>query len=388
MRIAIVGAQGTGKTTLLNKIKESGILDDSYVFMDEIVRSLVRKKNIKINEEGDYESQLLILQTHQANALNHSHMVTDRSCVDAEAYALYNHSKGYFTEEEMNEFEEIFLSTLVLYDKVFFLPVEFDIVSDNFRSTDKSFQKNISDIMEGLLEACSIDFIKLKGGVDGRFEEFKRNVPTRKLAQPKPNKDSLKILWVNPKDLVQSKENNKDHRDNLDAIVESLQLFGWQSPLLISEDMKIISGHGRTQAAIKLGMKEVPVIISTMNKEMSDEFRIVDNVTQAAGKIDMVKVTSILKGMNPQSKHLRHIKSIVSDITQIRHWMEDYLDPSNPNKNKAVEDAFKRAREYQDATGFMYEPLNKGCVGLKVTGNLPQFSRDYSKDPSKSILNQ
>ena len=56
--------------------------------------------------------------------------------------------------------------------------------------------------------------------------------------------------------------------------------------------MKIISGHGRVQAAIKLGMKEVPVIISHMNQEMADEFRIVDNVTQAAGKIDMVYSTA------------------------------------------------------------------------------------------------
>lgn len=198
----------------------------------------------------------------------------------------------------------------------------------------------------------------------------------------------LKIIWINPKKLIQSKDNNKDHRDNLGAIIESLQIFGWQFPLLVDKDMKIISGHGGVQAAIKLKIEEVPVIVSDMSQETADEFRIADNVTQAAGKMDMVKATDILKKMNPKSKHLSHIKSIVNDITQIRHWMEDYLDPKNPNKNKKIEDAFKRAREYQDEIGFMYTAPNNSCEGLKVTGNKPKFTRDYEKDPIKSISNQ
>lgn len=179
----------------------------------------------------------------------------------------------------------------------------------------------------------------------------------------------LKVVWVDPKKLVQSKENNKDHRDNIDAIIESLVLFGWQFPLLIDANMKIISGHGRVQAAIKLKMSQVPVIISSMNEAQSDEFRIVDNVTQAAGKINMIKVIDVLKQMNPSSKYLKQIKSIVSDISQIRHWMDDYMDPSNPNRNKKVDAAFKKAREYQDEAGFMYASKGPGYDGVKTTGH-------------------
>lgn len=195
----------------------------------------------------------------------------------------------------------------------------------------------------------------------------------------------MKIEWMDPKELIQSKENNKDHRDNLEAIIESLELFGWQFPLLVDKNKKIISGHGRTQAAIKLKMKEVPVIVSSMDQESADEFRIIDNVTQAAGKINMVKVTAVIKNMNPKAKYLQHIKSIVSDISQIRHWMEDYLDPNNPNRNKKVDEAFKKAREYKDKTGYMYKAPNKGCEGIKTTGNTPAFVRDYSKDSKKSL---
>src|ERR1035437_10033276 len=123
MKIAIVGAQCTGKTTLLNKIKESNILDGSYIFVNEIVRTLVKEKSIKINTEGDYDSQLLILQTHYNNACQYQNLVTDRGCVDAWAYALYNHNKGSFTDKEMLTFGKLFSQTLALYDKVFYLPI-------------------------------------------------------------------------------------------------------------------------------------------------------------------------------------------------------------------------------------------------------------------------
>jgi hypothetical protein len=200
--------------------------------------------------------------------------------------------------------------------------------------------------------------------------------------------DNLKIVWIDPKVLIQSKENNKDHRDNLEAIIESLQLFGWQFPLLVAENMHIISGHGRVQAAIILKMELVPVIISSMDEKKADEFRIIDNVTQAAGKINMIKVIEVLKRMSPRSKYLCQIKSIVNDISQIRHWMEDYLDPKNPNRNKNVDEAFKKAREYQDATGFMYTAPTRAYEGLKVTGSIPTFTRDYDRDQLNSITNK
>lgn len=192
MKIAIIGTQCTGKTTLIKKIKESSILDESYVFIDEIVRTLVKKNNIKINEEGDYESQLLILQTHYDNALNNENMITDRSCVDAWSYALHNHMKGFFTEKDMGVFNELFLQTLKMYDKIFYIPVEFDIVSDDFRSLNKSFQKDIENIMEYILEDASVNFITLKGDIETRLQTFKDNISEKK--NNISTKDSLKVL--------------------------------------------------------------------------------------------------------------------------------------------------------------------------------------------------
>jgi hypothetical protein len=44
-------------------------------------------------------------------------------------------------------------------------------------------------------------------------------------------------------------------------IANSISAFGFTNPLLVSEDGKLIAGHGRYQGAILLGLTGVPVIV-------------------------------------------------------------------------------------------------------------------------------
>ena len=58
-RIHFVGAQGTGKTTILNHYKEQG-----YNVITEIVRNLA-KEGVNINEMGDVDGQKKIFSSYQ-----------------------------------------------------------------------------------------------------------------------------------------------------------------------------------------------------------------------------------------------------------------------------------------------------------------------------------
>lgn len=176
MRIAIIGAQCTGKTTLLNEIRDRMILPVQYEYTNEVVRSLVKSHNIKINQDGDFRSQLLVFQAHWRNVLKYDWMVTDRSCVDAWAYALYNHSRGHFSSKEMSAFESLFAKTVDRYDKVFYLPVEFYLVSDGFRSMDETFRRSIDCMFAHVLAHYKVPYVTLNGSVDKRIETFKDNL--------------------------------------------------------------------------------------------------------------------------------------------------------------------------------------------------------------------
>src|SRR6056297_3812968 len=55
--------------------------------------------------------------------------------------------------------------------------------------------------------------------------------------------------------------NPKEHPDEqVQKIASSIKNYGWDQPIVVDGDGEIIKGHGRLQAAEKLGLDEVPVI--------------------------------------------------------------------------------------------------------------------------------
>ena len=77
---------------------------------------------------------------------------------------------------------------------------------------------------------------------------------------------------MNPADAVESwsidrlipyARNSRTHSaDQVAQIAASIKEWGWTTPVLVDEQGGIIAGHGRTLAAQKLKMKEVPVMIA------------------------------------------------------------------------------------------------------------------------------
>lgn len=75
-------------------------------------------------------------------------------------------------------------------------------------------------------------------------------------------------------------KNAKKHADaQVTKIAESIKRFGWRgNPIVVDSEGVIIAGHGRRLAAIKLGMKQVPVTVETdMTAEEARAYRLADN---------------------------------------------------------------------------------------------------------------
>jgi len=63
--------------------------------------------------------------------------------------------------------------------------------------------------------------------------------------------------------LIPYARNARTHSDEQVAqIAASIKEWGWTTPVLVDEDGGIIAGHGRTLAAQRLKMTEVPVMIA------------------------------------------------------------------------------------------------------------------------------
>ncbi len=84
----------------------------------------------------------------------------------------------------------------------------------------------------------------------------------------------------------------------LESIVQSMQQFGFQQPLVIDKNNIIVCGHARYEAAATIGMENVPCqVASELTEEQINAYRILDNEIAAQGytdesllKIEMEKI--------------------------------------------------------------------------------------------------
>src|SRR5439155_17398898 len=66
----------------------------------------------------------------------------------------------------------------------------------------------------------------------------------------------------------------------VDAVAASIRAFGFRQPLVVDEAGVIIVGHTRYKAALKLGLKEVPVHVAVgLSPAQAKAYRLADNQT-------------------------------------------------------------------------------------------------------------
>lgn len=87
------------------------------------------------------------------------------------------------------------------------------------------------------------------------------------------------IEYIKTEKLVPYARNSRTHSDEqVQQIMGSIKEFGFTNPVLVDGDGVIIAGHGRTMAAQRLGMKEVPCLrLSHLTEAQKRAYVIADN---------------------------------------------------------------------------------------------------------------
>lgn len=89
---------------------------------------------------------------------------------------------------------------------------------------------------------------------------------------------ALKPYWRNPR--------NNDKA--VDAVADSIQRYGFKSPIIVDKDYVIIAGHTRYKAAKQMDLEKVPVIVADdLSPKKAKEYRIADNKTSELATWDM-----------------------------------------------------------------------------------------------------
>ena len=173
MLIALSGAQCTGKTTLLNALKSDPLMSNRFTFVDEIVRT-IQKKGFKINEAGNDETQVIVMQTHSENTKIPGDTLLDRCALDGMVYTTYMWRHHKISRKTYYECLKVFLNCIEKYDIIFYLTPEFDIIPDGVRSTNVDFRNEVADIFEEIIKSYKLTVVRLLGGVEERLSAMRK----------------------------------------------------------------------------------------------------------------------------------------------------------------------------------------------------------------------
>lgn len=99
----------------------------------------------------------------------------------------------------------------------------------------------------------------------------------------------LKLTYKPTKSLLRNERNARFHSaEQVEAIANSIREFGFTNPILLDADDIIIAGHGRLEAASRLGLEEVPVInLGHLSDAKKRAYAIADNKIPLSAEWDM-----------------------------------------------------------------------------------------------------
>ena len=88
----------------------------------------------------------------------------------------------------------------------------------------------------------------------------------------------MEIIERNIAEVIPYEKNPRVNDQAVDAIMKSIQQFGFNSPIIVDSSGVIICGHTRYKAALRLGLTSVPVAVaSELSPEQVKAYRIADN---------------------------------------------------------------------------------------------------------------
>lgn len=172
MKVILCGAQSVGKTTVIDSIPEKY----KSLVIKKVIRNIVLKDDLRVNEKADIYAQTRFFDAYWNLLDSKDNYISDRGLLDVVAYtknlaedrqlgfALYWHQLRLFKEWIQKHPDEVYV----------YIPIEFPIVDDGFRSTDNYYREGCDNCIREVLDECGIKYIVLKGSIEERNKKFKK----------------------------------------------------------------------------------------------------------------------------------------------------------------------------------------------------------------------
>jgi ParB family chromosome partitioning protein len=202
-----------------------------------------------------------------------------------------------------------------------------------------------------------------------------------------------------PINKVKPYEKNPRKKKNIEKVANSIKEFGFLQPIVVDQNMVIVVGHGRYEAAKMLDLKNVPVLkigvgtVESLSPAQIKAYRIADNKLNEYSEWDfglLHKEFSDLLDINYDLEHLgfgdHELESMITfegntDLYTAddakKEWLEmPEFDHDNKKPYRTIYVHFYKEEEVQQFSKVINQPITDKTKFLYV----PPIEKKIMKD--------
>lgn len=101
--------------------------------------------------------------------------------------------------------------------------------------------------------------------------------------------DNVEIVMKKTSEIIPYWRNPRKNDKTVEALMPVIEKNGFNVPIVIDKNNVVVKGHARLKAAKRLGMEEVPCIVSNAPDDVIKADRIADNKIQEMSSWDFAK---------------------------------------------------------------------------------------------------
>src|SRR5262249_44521274 len=106
---------------------------------------------------------------------------------------------------------------------------------------------------------------------------------------------SMRVEFCNLRDIKPYKNHPRRNDHAVEAVARSIAAFGFRQPIVVDDQGVIIVGNTRYKAALRLGMKKVPVHVAKgLTPAQAKAYRLADNKTAELADWDQERLVQEL----------------------------------------------------------------------------------------------
>jgi len=178
----------------------------------------------------------------------------------------------------------------------------------------------------------------------------------------KPKKNAIQSSGMNIQmrpigDIKPYEKNPRLNARAIAAVAESIKTFGWQQPIVIDAAGIIIAGHTRLQAALRLGLAEVPVQVANLTPAAARAYRLADNSVAELSEWDFALLQEEIAAVASST-----------DLSALNLELDSLLAESAPPSKEFTLRPFKKCQALILADLDQWDRIQAALAPLKKTG--------------------